>query len=223
MVSAAPRNDQNVLDANLKEQFSSYTTWGYWQIAYEEPGAGTDKFAAPTSYWIAGEKTSAAQMQGLLVGASYSSSYVGGAQGTRIDNYNSALPKYYAMKNGQTNINVTFTAGQPSLTGTMQFPGKDTVYDAVKINLSGAGAQGSSDFTLNAASGNYYAGATATGNTSTPAIPSNVSINGSFYGAAEASLGGNFDMQLPAVNNTGNGGHDNQAARIFGVYGADKQ
>jgi hypothetical protein len=65
--------------AGPEEQFSSYVTWGYWQIAYTDGGI-TRIMPAPNSLWISGKPST-----NSVITTGFTGTYNGAAVGTKIE------------------------------------------------------------------------------------------------------------------------------------------
>jgi hypothetical protein len=148
--------------ADPSEQFASYATWGYWEIAYTN---GTDRImAAPHSLWIAGKPTTNA-----IITTGFTGTYSGGAVGSKID-ANGALPL-----TGTCTLTADFNAAYPITSGNITFPGYVTLTVDPTVSSMTASA------TTNSFTAAVNNGAGITG-----------SIKGAFFGPAANSMGGNF-------------------------------
>ena len=158
----------NFMVSSGKIQLSSYTTWGYWEAAYEEPGTGYDyHIHVPGSLWIAGEPTGSTAV-GTRIGGSFTGTYDGKAKGVQI----SSGHQMAQLTNGQTHLEIDFasTASLP-VTGTLTF-------SEVTLGVTGTTAVSTSGFT-------------ATINSATSS-----EVNGTFYGPDVEAVGGNFSAEM---------------------------
>lgn len=165
LISAAP-GDSDISD---------YVTWGYWEIAYQDPASGAQYHAhVPGSRWIAGEPTPAAEVNDL-VSTNFTGHYSGTAFASKID---PAAAQQVTDLQGTVAIDVDF--------------GNLNVASAVQgvINLDGI------QFNVNSGpAGNASAGGFSNniyGVTGPAGIMSNSTFNGAFYGPKASSIAGNF-------------------------------
>ncbi len=114
--------------ADPSEQFSSYVTWGYWQIAYTDTYDGTTErlMTAPYSLWIAGNPTSNIDMAALN---GYKGTYNGNAIGTEIST-NGAKSSI----SGTCVLNADFTNGW--VDGNIILPGTTLPFSSVPITTN---------------------------------------------------------------------------------------
>ena len=151
------------------DQLAPYTTWGYWEIAYRDPDSGTDYHVHhPISYWIAGPQTTASEVSSLI-GANFTGTYTGGAEGIQIDT-NGMIS---GLTGGATNLTIDFN---PS--ATMPVMGNIS-FDQVNLNvLSNPG-----DVNTNGFSGLVNGAITS-------------KVKGTFFGPNAAAIGGNFGAKM---------------------------
>ncbi|MDM8537344.1 FecR domain-containing protein [Desulfobacterales bacterium HSG17] len=155
----------NFMVTSNKTALSNHTTWGYWEVAYTEPG-GTEDYHihVPGSRWIAGKQTLSTVISNLI-STSFSGTYTGGAQGVMFDNSSQMME----MSNGTTNLTIDFasTASQP-VSGSISFDQITLPVTSTTGDLTSSGFQA----------------------TISSATQSNV--NGTFYGTGAEGVGGNF-------------------------------
>ncbi len=157
-----------------EDQFSSYVTWGYWQIAYTDTGTSTERImAAPFSLWIAGKPST-----NSVIKSGFTGTYSGGAVGTKVDANGAMYLK------GTSTLTADFNALYPITSGNITFPsissGGVTTFPGVTLTVDNT----ISSMTANATS-NSFTAAIAGGGTSG-------SIKGAFFGPAANAVGGNF-------------------------------
>jgi len=160
----------NFLVMSDKEKMSDYTSWGYWEATYKDPGTSADyHIHVPGSMWIGGKRTPEHAVADLMA-AGFQGTYQGGAAGVMLDGPGAAM----ALKNGETRLNVDFDPAAASpVSGTLTFD--SAVLDVT--SLSGA---------LN--SRGFEAMITGT---------SRSKVNGAFFGSGAAGVGGNFSAEMP--------------------------
>jgi len=151
------------------DQLASYTTWGYWEIAYQDPDSGTDYHVhQPGSYWIAGPQTPAAEVSNLI-GTNFVGTYSGGAEGIQIGNSGMIT----ALTGGATNLTIDFNpAATTPLMGNISF-------DQVNLNVLG----NTGDVNANGFSGLVSGAITS-------------KVNGTYFGPDAAAIGGNFGARM---------------------------
>ena len=152
-------------------QFSEYVSWGYWEAAYVDPTSLAEyHIHQPGSLWIAGERTPAGYVQGLIDGNAFVGTYQGPAHGIEI----SAGGVVSELTNGSTNLTIDFSqaAVADKISGTISF-------DQASFTAAG----------LTSTSGGFTANFTdANVNTST--------VNGAYFGPNAEAIGGNFHTDL---------------------------
>jgi len=160
----------NYMVNSRKPMLSNHTTWGYWEIAYTEPGTGRDyHLHIPGAKWIAGKQTLAAVVDNKIA-ASFTGKYLGKAEGVMFNN----VTQMSEMTKGKTDLDLDFAPGAlKPVSGKISFD---------QINLPVTSAVGD----LN------NLGFKATIST---AAQSN--INGGFYGPDIQAIGGNFSARMP--------------------------
>lgn len=179
--------------ADPQEQFASYATWGYWEIAYTN---GTDRImAAPHSLWIAGKPSTNA-----VITTGFTGTYSGGAVGSKID-ANGAL-----SLTGTCTLTADFNAAYPITSGNITFPqitsGQTVIFSGVTLTV---------DPTISSLT------ASATTNSFTAAINgggTSGSIKGAFFGPAANSMGGNFSASSGGASPT---------TQYLGIFGGNKK
>lgn len=149
--------------AEPSEQFSTYVTWGYWEIAYND--SSTDRImAAPHSLWIAGS-----QSNDTVIKTGFTGTYSGGAVGSKIDASGAT------SLNGTCNLSANFSdMAYPSISGNITFP------DVVEFIINSG-----STTAIAGPSSNSFSASIAGGGTIG-------SIKGAFFGPAANAVGGNF-------------------------------
>lgn len=150
----------------MDEQTTEYATWGYWEIAYQNPGTSEQYHNhVPGAMWIAGVPTSSTDLAALAAG-NVVGQYNGDVRGSRIQ-----TGGMVNEVNGTFQMDVNFaelgTAG--AFAGTMQLDG----HNFTTQSISGPG---DGQFTNGLISGDGYTG----------------DISGTLYGPAATSIGGNF-------------------------------
>ncbi len=162
-----------LVPAPPSEQGAAYATWGYWEAAWTDPSSGAPyHLHPPGSYWVAGERTPASVIQGLI-DSQATAVYQGQATGVRID---TATPSALAEKLPPGTLDLTFDFGAASVTGSIAFPADSVTGFAGKTLpvAGGAGTVTTSGFSAQV----------------TDAVTS--TVNGAFYGPSAESVGGNF-------------------------------
>ena len=145
------------------EQFSSYVTWGYWQIAYDEIAASSDQalMAGSHSFWIAGLPTPAGVITDYQNNY-FTGVYSGKAFGTELS-ASGAMPV-----SGTCALTANFNPGGGTITGNI---------DLGVINLPlFNGTINSNQFSASLNNDNNISGA----------------VKGGFFGPAANAVGGNF-------------------------------
>ncbi|OGQ98322.1 MAG: hypothetical protein A2505_07625 [Deltaproteobacteria bacterium RIFOXYD12_FULL_55_16] len=150
--------------AGPTEQFSTYVTWGYWQIAYTEANESERIIATPHSLWIAGRPSTDS-----VIRPGFTGSYSGGARGSKLEASGAAT-----YLTGTCNLTANFDAANPITSGNITFPG----YVTLAVNSA------SSSITASSTS-NSFAAAISGGGTAG-------SLKGAFFGPAANAIGGNF-------------------------------
>jgi hypothetical protein len=158
-----------MVTAKQPDQLAAHTTWGYWEIAYQDPESGTDYHVHhPIAYWIAGPQTPAAEVNNLI-GTNFMGTYTGGAEGIQIE----AGGMISELTGGATNLTIDFN---PS--ATMPVMGK-IAFDQVNLNVLG----NPGDVNPNGFSG-FVNGAITS------------KVKGTFLGPDAAAIGGNFGAKM---------------------------
>ncbi|MEW6289232.1 MAG: FecR domain-containing protein [Thermodesulfobacteriota bacterium] len=165
LLSAGPQD--NIL--------SDYVTWGYWEIAYQDPATGAQYHThGPGSRWIAGEPTPVAEVNDLT-NANFTGHYSGIALATKVD---PAAAQQVSDLKGTVDITVDFgnIAAASAVQGVI-----DLGEIKLEVNSGAAGNASASGFS------NLTNGVTG------PAgILPNSKFNGAFYGPKAKAIAGNF-------------------------------
>ncbi len=112
----------NFMISSMETPLSANTNWGYWEVAYEEPGSGKDYHVhVPASFWIAGEQTPASMVNQIIsdsVSTPFTGIYTGKAKGVKFDHTGQMTP----LTNGQANLIIDFYSGATlPVTGDISF------------------------------------------------------------------------------------------------------
>jgi hypothetical protein len=160
----------NFMVSSMEPQLSNNTNWGYWEIAYEEPGTGKDFHVhVPGSLWIAGEQTLESAMDNLIA-TSFVATYTGGAQGVKFDDNSQMM----GLTNGQTDLTIEFdSASSTPVYGTISFDEISLPITSTMGNVTAKGFKG-------------YISTAATSR-----------INGTYFGNNAQGIGGNFSAIMP--------------------------
>lgn len=145
--------------------FMEYGTWGYWEVAYSDGGNEYHNHV-PGAMWVAGNPTSTADLA-ALASNSVTGTYSGQVLASKID---TAASMQVSDLGGSLNMNVAFAnlGSTGSISGEMALDGKSFAIDS-------NGSAGNPTFNGSLGDGTF----------------SGV-INGTFYGPAAGSVGGNF-------------------------------
>ncbi|MBW2646189.1 MAG: FecR domain-containing protein [Deltaproteobacteria bacterium] len=155
--------------ADSASQFAEYATWGYWEIAYNDPYSGKDYHVhIPGAMWIAGEQTPSTAVDNLI-STSFVGTYLGGAEGIKFNSSGMISD----LTGGSTNLTLDFNpSASTPVTGTISF-------DQVNLNVtSTTGAITNSGFS-----------AEISGTISSD-------VNGTYYGPNAEAIGGNFGAKM---------------------------
>ncbi|RJX30066.1 MAG: hypothetical protein C4531_09405 [Desulfurivibrio sp.] len=164
-----------VSSAPGETDISDYVTWGYWEIAYQDPASGAQYHThGPGSRWIAGAPTPAAEVN-ELVNTSFTGHYSGTAFASKID---PAAAQQVTDLRGTVEIDVDFghINAASAVQGVINLDGLQ-----FKVNSGAAGNASASGFSN-----------TAYGVTGPAGIMPNSTFNGAFYGPKAHSIAGNF-------------------------------
>ena len=144
---------------------SAYMTWGYWEIAYKEPGTGKDYHVhLPGAMWVAGKQTPESVIEGLSANG-VMGTYKGGATGVEVYP-NGGMSE---LTGGITDLTIDFDPNAASpVFGNISF-------DQVVLEV---GRRPGELFT--------------TGFTAPIADATSSSVNGTFFGPNAEAIGGNF-------------------------------
>lgn len=113
----------NFMISSMETPLSDNTNWGYWEVAYEEPGTAKDYHVhVPGAFWVAGEQTSASMVSKIIsdsVSTHFKGNYTNGkARGVKFDHNGQMTP----LTNGQTNLFIDFDSGVSlPVTGNISF------------------------------------------------------------------------------------------------------
>ncbi len=165
----------NYMVSTDEPMLSDHTTWGYWEIAYEESDGDDYHLHVPGSMWIAGVK---AELPTSFVGT-----YQGEARGVMFDN----TSQMQTLTGGSTTLNIDFTGVSTPVWGNITFDGGINLPVTTNSSTDLSTVSGASIFNAE------IAGATTS------------SVNGAFFGpiitgsstAGPAAVGGNFNAQMP--------------------------
>lgn len=157
----------NYMVSSNETALSSYTRWGYWEMAYKEPGTQKDyHIHVPGAFWLAGEQTTASQVQNRI-DTTFTGRYVGLAKGIHIN----TSGQMTQLENGKTDLTINFGAASP-INGNISFTGHNlAVTSSSPVTTSGFTA----DIT----------GASQSNN-----------LNGAFFGTNASGIGGNFNANI---------------------------
>jgi len=164
----------NFMVSSMDTPLSENTNWGYWEIAYEEPGTGKDYHVhVPGSLWIAGEQTTESAMSNLIA-TSFLAIYTGKAQGVKFDD----TSQMTNLTNGQTELTIEFdSASSRPVYGTISF-------DEVTLPITSS---------MGDVTGKGFKGEISSATTSR--------LNGTYFGSNAQGIGGNFSAIMPDGNN----------------------
>jgi len=159
----------NFMVTSRTAMLSNYTTWGYWEVAYAEPGTGKDyHLHVPGAKWIAGKQTLATAVNSRIATA-FTGTYAGKAEGVMFNN----TSQMTEMTNGITSLNIDFAPGASiPVSGNISFDQINLPVTSTTGNINPSG--------FNAAISS--------------AMQSNV--NGTFFGPSAEALGGNFSAKM---------------------------
>ncbi len=174
--STSLKSHGNFMVSSMETQLSDNTNWGYWEIAYKEPGTGKDYHVhVPGAFWVAGEQTPASVVNNIITDAAstpFSATYTGDAQGVKFD----ASNQMSILTNGQTNLTIDFYSGATlPVTGTISF---DEISLPVTSSMGDVTSQGF-EGTITTASSSRVSG-TYFGNTITSGVQGAQGIGGNF-------------------------------------------
>jgi hypothetical protein len=158
---------------------SEYITWGYWEIAYQDPASGAQYHAhVPGSRWVAGEPTPAAEVNGLVT-ANFIGHYSGMVLASKID---PAAALQVTDLQGSFSIDVDF--GNINVASAVQ-GAIDLGEIVLSVNSGPAGNASVAGFSN-----------TVNGVTGPTGVMTNSSFNGAFYGPNASAIGGNFHAEF---------------------------
>ncbi len=152
--------------APLDLQSMEYATWGYWELAYQNPGTSEQYHNhIPGAMWMAGAPTSATDLASLAAG-NVIGQYNGEVRGSRIQTGGAV-----GEVTGTFQMSVDFAnlGAASAFTGTMQLDGHTFTSQSISGPADGR-------FTNGLISGDGYSG----------------DISGTVYGPGAKSIGGNF-------------------------------
>lgn len=152
---------------------SDYLSWGYWELAYEDPANGGQYHAhLPGTMWVAGRPTPESQVTALA----FKAEYHGQAIASRIDPSVVGAPQV-ATLSGPVDLFVDFA----NLSGANAVQGTIDLGEVVLDVMSGAAG--------NATVRGFTGAITTVGVTAG-------AVHGSFYGPDARAIGGNFRAQF---------------------------
>ncbi|MFZ5760798.1 MAG: FecR domain-containing protein [Thermodesulfobacteriota bacterium] len=152
---------------------SDYLSWGYWELAYEDPANGGQYHAhLPGTMWVAGRPTPESQVTTLA----FKAEYHGQALASRIDSSVVDGPQV-ATLSGPVDLFVDFA----NLSAANAVQGTIDLGEVVLDVMSGAAGN---------ATARGFTGAITTPGVATGAV------HGSFYGPDARTIGGNFRAQF---------------------------
>ena len=158
----------NFMVTSDEAPLSTYTTWGYWEAAYSEPGTGKNyHIHVPGSLWIAGNPTPSTTITSLI-GTSFTGTYTGKAEGVMFDHTSQMI----RMTNGTTNLGIDFSSG-----ATLPVSGNIS-FTEVTLPVTSSNPVSTSGFS-----------ATISGTVSS-------AVNGTFYGPGAEAAAGNFSATM---------------------------
>ncbi len=148
---------------------SAHTTWGYWEIAYDDPATSEPYHVhVPSSLWVAGQVTSEDTVRGLI-----QTGHIGRYEGNAIGALASPMLPHLMMLEGSIEMAINFSpSAQAPVTGSLIFsdPGIDLAIENGLVRPSGF--SGSFQNTLQS------------------------EINGAFFGPGADAVAGNFTAIL---------------------------
>jgi len=170
-------NENHLESAPAAQSMSPWTSWGYWQVAYDEPGTRTVRAVAqevrnPQGLWVAGELTPQSYIQGLMHTTGASGVYSGGARCVEI-----APDLSHTTHAGTSLLNVFFDSA--TVTGALTFP-ELTMETAATINQDGRGFLGTVT--------------SITDGRANPGIASS-GVQGDFFGGQAEAIGGSVNAR----------------------------
>jgi len=160
----------NYMVSSKKTALSNYTTWGYWEVAYQDP-VSTKPYHlhVPGSLWIAGEPTPPTAVA-THISNNFIGMYTVKAEGVMFDS-TSQMSQLTQLTCGPSDLSISFNSG--AVSGNL-------VFDQVSLPVAGGTV-------------------TATppvGFTATISSAASSEISGTFYGPNAESIGGNFSAQM---------------------------
>jgi len=175
------------------ESIASHVGWGYWEIAYDDPGTGKPyHLHVPYSMWVAGERTIPAEVQ-ARIDTAFTGTYRGRAFGSLV----------------RTDGMVTnMTGGNTELTVDFNPSASLPVYGSISFNEAGLTVSG----TVPVSDAGFHAGISDVTIAGEPASPvAGSEVNAFFYGANGFSIGGNFSAKRTS------------GEELLGIIGGDLQ
>lgn len=152
---------------------SDYLSWGYWELAYEDPANGGQYHAhLPGTMWVAGRPTPESQVTALA----FKAEYHGQAVASKIDSSAVGAPQV-ATLSGPVDLFVDFA----NLSAANAVQGTIDLGEVILDVMSGAAG--------NATTRGF------TGAITTPGVADGT-VHGSFYGPDAQAIGGNFRAQF---------------------------
>ncbi|WP_022664820.1 FecR domain-containing protein [Desulfospira joergensenii] len=164
----------NFMVSSAEAPLSQYTTWGYWEIAYEEPGSNEDYHVhVPGAFWIAGEQTPVSKVSQLIADSTTPDGvYTGKARGVRF-NSSSQMSQ---LTNGKTQLTIKFdTSVSNPVSGFIKFDQKNLAVESIPGDVF--------------SDGSGFKGTVSTAGSSR--------VRGAFFGSDAQAIGGNFAADMP--------------------------
>lgn len=155
---------------------NDFMTWGYWEMAYDDPNESNNHLFSSQSFFVAGQQTPTAYLDSILNTASFTGTYTGKAFGVQLD---SAGQNVSQLTNGTTNLIVNFqnTTVANAVTGSFNFDQASLVINSSANTLTNTGFNAS----ILTVSG---------------VVPTSSAVNGTFFGPVADAVGGNFHAQM---------------------------
>ncbi|MBU4118946.1 MAG: FecR domain-containing protein [Proteobacteria bacterium] len=172
---------------------NDFMTWGYWEIAYDDPSESNDHLFSSQSFFVAGQQTLITEVNSLITSSS-SGTYTGKAFGIQIDSngHNTQLTSSSGANLwGTVNLGINFAAAATtSVNGVINF-------DQAVLSI-------------NSGTPVLPSGFSAEVSTVSGAVPLSSSVNGAFFGSDAAAIGGNFQARM------------NDGVRYLGIFGGNR-
>ena len=150
----------------LDEQSTRYATWGYWEIAYQNPSTSEQYHNhIPGAMWVAGKPTSSTDLATLAAG-NVTGHYSGDIRGSKIITNGMVSEMAGSF---QMNVDFAILGSASAFNGTMQLDGHS-------FNTHSIAGPSDGQFSNGMIDGDGFSGA----------------ISGTLYGPSATSIGGNF-------------------------------